>query len=62
MPFLYKIILCFTSRLVKINMPRTKQQFEDIRQKSCKKFLDATLEVFSKQGYHLATVDAFTLI
>lgn len=39
-------------------MPRTKQQFEDIRQKSRKKILDAALEVFSKQGYHLATVDS----
>lgn len=39
-------------------MPRTKQQFEDIRQKSRKKILDAALEVFAKQGYHLATVDA----
>ncbi len=39
-------------------MPRTKQQFEDIRQKSRKKILDAALEVFANQGYHLATVDA----
>ncbi len=39
-------------------MPRTKQQFEEIRLKSQKRILDAALEVFAKQGYHLATVDA----
>lgn len=39
-------------------MPRTKQQFEEIRQQSRKKILDAALEVFAKHGYHLTTVDA----
>lgn len=39
-------------------MPRTKEQFEEIRKSSRQKILDAALEVFAKQGYHSATVDA----
>ena len=39
-------------------MPRTKEQFEAIRRESRQKILDAALEVFAKQGYHSATVDA----
>lgn len=39
-------------------MPRTKQQFEEIRKNSHQKILDAALEVFAKQGYHSATVDS----
>lgn len=39
-------------------MPRTKGQFEAIRKESRQKILDAALEVFAKQGYHSATVDA----
>lgn len=41
-------------------MPRTKGQFEAIRRESRQKILDAALEVFAKQGYHSATVDAIT--
>jgi AcrR family transcriptional regulator len=41
-------------------MPRTKGQFEAIRKESRQKILDAALEVFAKQGYHSATVDAIT--
>ncbi|MBS4035123.1 MAG: TetR/AcrR family transcriptional regulator [Ignavibacterium sp.] len=41
-------------------MPRTKGQFETIRKESRQKILDAALEVFAKQGYHSATVDAIT--
>lgn len=39
-------------------MPRSKQQYEEIRKGSRQKILDAALEVFAKQGYHSATVDA----
>jgi AcrR family transcriptional regulator len=39
-------------------MPRTKQQFEEIRKGSRQKILDAALGVFAKQGYHSSTVDA----
>jgi len=39
-------------------MPRTKEQFEEIRKGSRQKILDAALEVFAKQGYHSSTVDA----
>jgi AcrR family transcriptional regulator len=39
-------------------MPRTKGQFEAIRKESRQKIMDAALEVFAKQGYHSATVDA----
>jgi len=39
-------------------MPRTKEQFEEIRKSSRQKILDAALEVFANQGYHSATVDA----
>jgi len=39
-------------------MPRTKEQFEEIRKTSRQKILDAALEVFAKQGYNSATVDA----
>lgn len=41
-------------------MPRTKGQFEAIRKGSRQKIMDAALEVFAKQGYHSATVDAIT--
>ena len=39
-------------------MPRTKEQYEEIRKSSKQKILDAALEVFVNQGYHSATVDA----
>jgi AcrR family transcriptional regulator len=39
-------------------MPRTKEQYEEIRKSSKQKILDAALEVFANQGYHSATVDA----
>lgn len=43
----------------KINkMPRTKEQFEEIRKSSKQKILDAALEVFAKDGYHSSTVGA----
>ena len=37
-------------------MPRTKEQFEEIRKISRKKILDAALEVFAKEGYHSSSV------
>lgn len=37
-------------------MPRTKEQFEEIRKVSRNKILDAALEVFARDGYHSATV------
>jgi AcrR family transcriptional regulator len=37
-------------------MPRTKQQFEEIRKSSRQKILDAALEVFAKNGYHSSSV------
>ena len=37
-------------------MPRTKEQFEEIRKSSKKKILDAALEVFAKEGYHSSSV------
>lgn len=37
-------------------MPRTKEQFELIRQESRKKILEAALQVFARQGYHSSTV------
>ena len=49
--------LCLNKRSVK-NMPRTKQQFEEIRKGSRQRILDAALEVFAKQGYHSSTVGA----
>ena len=39
-------------------MPRTKEQYEEIRKSSKQKILDAALEVFANQGYHSATVDS----
>jgi AcrR family transcriptional regulator len=36
--------------------PRTKEQFELIRQGSKQKILDAALEVFAKYGYHSTSV------
>jgi AcrR family transcriptional regulator len=39
-------------------MPRTKEQYKEIRKISKQKILDAALEVFAKQGYHSSTVDA----
>jgi len=39
-------------------MPRTKEQFEEIRKSSKQKILDAALEVFAKEGYHSSTVGA----
>lgn len=37
-------------------MPRTKTQFEEIRENTRKKILEAALEVFAKEGYHSSTV------
>ncbi len=37
-------------------MPRTKEQFEEIRKSSKQKILDAALEVFAKEGYHSSSV------
>lgn len=37
-------------------MPRTKEQFEVIRQSSKKKILTAALEIFAKEGYHSSTI------
>ena len=37
-------------------MPRTKEQFKEIRKSSRKKILDAALETFAKEGYHVSTV------
>ena len=39
-------------------MPRTKEQFEEIRKGSRQKILDAALEVFAQQSYHSSTVGA----
>jgi AcrR family transcriptional regulator len=39
-------------------MPRTKEQFEEIRKSSKQKILDAALEVFAKEGYHSSSVGA----
>ena len=41
-------------------MPRTKEQFETMRQISRQKILNAALEVFAKQGYSSATIDAIS--
>jgi AcrR family transcriptional regulator len=41
-------------------MPRTKKQFESMRQISRQKILNAALEVFAKQGYSSATIDAIS--
>jgi AcrR family transcriptional regulator len=37
-------------------MPRTKEQFEEIRKSSKQKILDAALEVFAREGYHSSSV------
>ena len=39
-------------------MPRTKEQYEEIRKTSKQKILNAALDVFATEGYHSATVDA----
>jgi AcrR family transcriptional regulator len=39
-------------------MPRTKEQYKEIRKTSKEKILNAALEVFANQGYHSATVDS----
>jgi AcrR family transcriptional regulator len=39
-------------------MPRTKEQYAEIRKSSKQKILDAALEVFAKQGYHSSTVES----
>ena len=38
--------------------PRTKEQFEQIRQSSKQKILDAALEIFAKNGYHNSSVSS----
>lgn len=40
----------------KINMPRTKQQVEAIRQQRVIQILDAALDVFAHKGFHSATI------
>lgn len=37
-------------------MPRTKEQFEDMRGKSKKKMMDTALEFFSQYGYHATSI------
>ncbi|HVO74445.1 MAG TPA: TetR/AcrR family transcriptional regulator [Ignavibacteriaceae bacterium] len=39
-------------------MPRTKEQFESLRQESRKKILEAALQVFAKEGYYSSTISA----
>lgn len=39
-------------------MPRTKEQFEKMRQGSKQKILDAALEIFAKNGYHNSSVSS----
>jgi AcrR family transcriptional regulator len=46
----------FNQKYIIIMSPRTKEQFELIRQSSKQKILDAALEVFAKYGYHSASV------
>ncbi len=38
--------------------PRTKEQFENIRQSSKQKIIDAALEIFAKNGYHNSSVSS----
>jgi AcrR family transcriptional regulator len=38
--------------------PRTKEQFEVMRQSSKQKILDAALEIFAKNGYHNSSVSS----
>jgi AcrR family transcriptional regulator len=37
-------------------MPRTKEQFEEIRKSSKEKIINAALEVFAKEGYYSSTI------
>lgn len=37
-------------------MPRTKEQFEDMRGKSKRKMMDTALELFSLHGYHATSI------
>jgi AcrR family transcriptional regulator len=39
-------------------MPRTKQQYQEIRKVSKQKILDAALEVFANEGYHSSAVSS----
>ncbi len=43
-------------------MPRTKQQYEEIRKVSKQKILDAALVVFARDGYHSSTVSSIANI
>ncbi|MDH5718613.1 MAG: TetR/AcrR family transcriptional regulator [Spirochaetia bacterium] len=38
-------------------MPRTKKQFEEIRNRSQKMLLSASLELFAEKGFHSTTMD-----
>lgn len=39
-------------------MPRTKEQFEIIRNQSKRKILEAALEIFARDGYHSSTISS----
>jgi AcrR family transcriptional regulator len=41
-------------------MPRTKAQFEVLRNESRRKILNAALEVFAREGYHSSTISAIS--
>lgn len=51
-------ILSLTNRsVIKINMsPRTKEQFEEIREQSTTRILNAALELFAEEGYDRTSI------
>lgn len=48
-------ILCLNKRSVK-KMPRTKDQYSEIRKVSREKILSAALELFAKKGFHATSI------
>lgn len=45
-----------TKRSVIVMSPRTKQQFEELREQSTRKIFDASLELFGTQGYEATSI------
>jgi len=52
-----KMYLSLTKRSVnKIIMPRTKEQFEEIRKEKASRIKQVALELFANEGYHLTSI------
>jgi len=58
-PFIHKVGLFYESIFTKhqlFNMPRTPEQFEEIREEKKKLIMQVALELFANEGYHTTSI------